>query len=193
MDLKSYLKTHNKTHLIFDLDETILHLIMPWNEWERDIEDQLKKIDGKIFNDYKNRKINLNQMQNAYISSHPQTKNLIVRNNENFESKYLKEIRVNQKLVNLIKNLKGYQLSIWSANSKSTIKKTLKKVDILEKFKKLITRDDVDFLKPDSQGFNKIWDHKTPKSKYVFIGDSTNDKNSAHAAGIDFYKEDYFK
>ena len=91
-------------------------------------------------------------------------------------------------LINFIKSTQGYKMSIWSSNSRPIVKKVLQKVGILAKFEKLITREDVKFLKPEADGFNKIWDDKIPKSQYLFIGNSEADQEAAHKAQIDFFK-----
>ena len=192
MDIKAYLKKHPKTDLIFDLDETLVWLILPWEIWEDGIGDKLKKIDLRVLSDYQNRKLQLNQMQNAYVLKHPQALSFIVKNNEKFENDNLRGIKVNQKLVDFIKQAKGYRFYIWSANSKKTVEHTLAKVGIFKKFEKLVTRDDVRLLKPETEGFDLIWDKKTPKSKYLFVGDSANDKKTSERIGIDFYQEKYF-
>jgi HAD superfamily hydrolase (TIGR01549 family) len=188
MDLESYFKSHKKTHLIFDLDETILELILPWEVWERGIEDELKKIDPQILKDYKNRKINLNGMQNTYVAENPKVKKLLVENSKRFESENLKDIRMNQKLVNFIKESSGYQIYLWTSNTKRTAQNVLTKTGIFEKFTKIISCEDVKFLKPETEGFDLIWDGQTAKENYLFVGDSTDDKIAAQKAGIDFFQ-----
>lgn len=192
MDLKAYLKNHPKTDLIFDLDETLVWLILPWEKWEGEIEEKLKKLDSQILSDYQKGKIHLNQMQNAYVQKSSKALDSIIKNNEKFEKDNLNGIKVNQKIVDFIKEATGYRLYIWSANSKKTVEHALAKVGILKKFEKLVTRDDVGLLKPETEGFDLIWDKKTSKSKYLFIGDSANDKKVSERVGIDFYQEKYF-
>lgn len=188
MILQDQLNIRKKTHLIFDLDETLLELILPWDLWEKDIEDELRKIDGDILKDYQSGKVNLSQLENLYVKKYPKTLKLLIRNALKFEAENLKDIRVNQPLINFIKSTQGYKMSIWSSNSRPIVKKVLQKVGILAKFEKLITREDVKFLKPEADGFNKIWDDKIPKSQYLFIGNSEADQEAAHKAQIDFFK-----
>lgn len=192
MNLEEYLKARKKTHLIFDLDETLVRLILPWDKWGKDIEDELRKVDGKILNDYQKEKINLSQLENLYVEKLPQILDLLIKNAIEFETENLKDIQVNHRLVDFIKNAKGYQLFIWSSNSKSTVKTVLKKVRLDSKFK-ITARDDVTFIKPEIDGFNLIWDQKTPKGDYLFVGDSSADEQAAKSAGIDFFKVDYFQ
>lgn len=189
MDLKNYLKNHGKTYLIFDLDETLIYLILPWDLWEKDIEDELKKIDESILRDYQNRKINLNRFQNSYVAKYPKTKELLVKNALKFETGNLKDIQISQRLVKFIKEATGYQIFLWSSNTKPVAQKVLKRAGILNKFQKLVTCEETKFLKPEIDGFKLIWDGKTPKENYLFVGDSQDDKIAAKRAGIDFYRE----
>lgn len=193
MDLKNYLKTGKKTHLIFDLDETLAHIILPWDIWEKDIEEKLKKVDLNILRDYKNHKINLSQLENLYVSKHPQTLDLMIKNSKKFESENLQDIRINHELVDFIKTSKNYHIFLWTGQHSNTVKTVLKKLGILEKFEKMATRNNVKLLKPETDGFKLIYDGKTEKSKYLFIGNSWYDRKAANAVGIDFYQEDYFQ
>jgi len=53
VNLQDYLTFRHKTHLIFDLDETLVHLIFPWDDWERPIKEELLKVDKSILYDPK--------------------------------------------------------------------------------------------------------------------------------------------
>lgn len=193
MNLEEYIRIHKKTEIILDFDETLFHLILPWDRWEDDIKDKLIKTDGKIYRDYENYRINLSQMQNNYVKKYPQLKGQMIKNSINFETKYLKDLVTNEDLVEFISKARGYNFFIWSSNSKETVEKILKKFGILNKFSKIVTRNEVDLLKPEIDGFIQIYNSKIPKSKYLFAGDSRADRQAAQDAGIDFYLVDYFK
>lgn len=122
----------------------------------------------------------------------PQTLDLMIKNTYKFETENLEDIRANRKLVDLIKNLNGYHIFLWTSNSQKTAQKVLKKLGILKKFEKLICREDVKFLKPEIDAFNLIYDGKSPKSKYLFIGNDKYDRQAAKSACVDFYLIDYF-
>lgn len=192
MELKNYLKSP-KTHLIFDLDETLVHLIFPWEKWETPIEDDLIKVDKSIYENYVNHKINLSQLMNSYISKYPKTKKLIINNSQKFESENLQDIVVNNELVSFVKNAKSYQMFIWSSNTGPTVEKVLEKLKIKNKFKKIVSQLDVDLVKPEPEGFYLIYDPKIPKENYLFIGNSKADRQAAEKVGVDFYLIDYFK
>lgn len=191
MLLDYYLKTHPKTHLIFDFDETIAHVLLPWVKWEEDIKEELIKIDKLLYEKFKDGPIVA--LENGYISKYPESKELIIKNSINFETKYFKDVIPNKKLMSFIKNAKNYQMFIWSSNTRQTIEKTLEKFNILSKFKKLVTRNELTFIKPDPEGFFKIYNPKIPKKNYLYIGDKNLDKEAAQNSGIDFYLEDYLK
>ena len=192
MTLAEYLKTEGKTHLIFDFDETIFKLLLPWDKGLIYAEEQLINLDKSIYERYFLGKIDLNKAQNEYISKFGKKAwDLIYKNNLRFETEYYQGVEVNQELVDFIKKSK-YKMFIWSANTKKIIEKVLKEYKLLDKFKKIVARDDVNLLKPNPEGFSKIYDPKVAKEKYVFIGDSLNDKLAAQKAGIDLYLIDYF-
>lgn len=193
MTLVNYLKTHQKTHLIFDFDETLVHVLLPWDRWEEDIKDELIKIDKSIYSKYKRRRINLSQLENAYISKYPQTKDLIIKNSVNFETKYLKEVVPNKKLISFIKYAGDYKKFIWSSNSIQIIEKGLKKFKIEGKFQKISSRTNLTLIKPETEGFEKIYAPNIPKKNYLFIGNSSYDRLAAKKSDINFYLEDYFK
>lgn len=192
MSLKDYLKEHKKQHIIFDLDETIFELILPWNDWEKDIEQELKNIDPQILNNYKKGEIDLNALQNAYVSKYPQTLDFLIQHNINFETKNLNGALSNPGLINFIKNSNNLDFYIWTSNTRAVAEKVLGENQILNKFKKIVTRDDVAFLKPNIEGFFKIYKNDQTKTNYLFVGDSQSDKIAAKDAEIDFFLVDYF-
>ncbi len=183
-NLQKYIIENDKTHLIFDLDETILELVLPWKEWEKRIQKELEKIDPSVLADYKSRKLSLNEMQNKYARMG--YKKLLDSHNHNWEKDLLKEIINNEKLIEFIKKVHGFKLYIWTSNSQNIARYALEKAGILDKFDKIVSCESVEQLKPEDEGFYKIWDRKTPKEDYLFIGDSKNDETAAQKAGLDF-------
>lgn len=193
-NLKKFLSKNPKTHLIFDLDETLVKPILPWGKVHEEIWDQLKKIDESIYNDYQNGIINLSRLENSYVSRYGQkARNLIIKARKDFEEKYFKDILENIELVNFINLSKGYTCHIWSSNTKFVVEKVLKELGIFGKFSTIVCREDVDLLKSELDGFRKIYNSNIAKSKFLLIGDSQADTEAATKAGIDFYQIDYFK
>lgn len=66
-------------------------------------------------------------------------------------------------------------------------------MNIFDKFNKIITANDVFFVKPNPEGFSLINGFEENKSKFLMIGDSNADLNVAKAAGIDFLDCDRFE
>ncbi|GEM_PF-364063 len=193
--LEQYLTKTSKTHLIFDLDETLCWVILPWERWEDHLKEQLIKLDKNIYSEYKQRKISLSELQNQYISKFPATKQLFIKNNTWFETTFIQKVFPNPPLLQFIaknQNTNKYTLYLWSSNTKKTVTTVLKKYNIQHQFKKIITRNDVAQLKPNPEGFNLIKEKNIHLNQYLFIGDSKSDKQAAKAVGIDFFKVTYF-
>lgn len=185
--MEDYIIRHNKTHLIFDFDETIAMLIIPWEEWFKDVAGVIAKkapeISGKTYA----------QAHNEYVEKHGDKALEHIRKlNEIFETKNLKGVDVNTEIISFIKNNRQYKYFIWSSNSRKTIKSALKKLGILDRFEKIITRSETQFIKPHPDGFKFIEEENIPRSSYLFIGDSSYDEQAAKTIGIDFYKISYF-
>ena len=51
-----------------------------------------------------------------------------------------------------------------------------------------MSRSDVDYLKPNPDGFKLIDDGKTNIDQYLFIGDSSNDEGATKALGMDYFE-----
>lgn len=193
MILIDYLKSASKTHLIFDFDETLLKLILPWEKAIGGIEKELASLDEKTRRDYHENRISYSLLQNKYVREFgDKALQLFIKNNVEFETKKLEGIILNKELLNFVKDISGYELFIWSSNTFPTVEKNLKEQGIFCKFKKIVTREDVRFLKPETDGFSLLHDAKTQKEKYLFIGDSINDKMAAEKLGIDFFLIDFF-
>lgn len=192
--LESYIKTYRKSHLIFDLDETIVHLILPWEKFFDRIKEKLLEHDSTLFHTFEKGKIGINELENKYVEKYGNSvKKILSKNRNQFEYANLREIRVNENILNFIKNANDNSLFLWSNNTKSIVENVLNKHRIYGKFKKIVSYDDMFFLKPNAEGFGKIYDINILKGYYVFIGDSLGDKKTAENIGVDFYYVDYFK
>lgn len=190
---EKYLEASKKTRLIFDFDQTLFKIIINWDSYFESIERELVIKDKKIYNNYLNESISWCDMQNFYVKKYgPEMKKLICDNNIKSENSHSVKVVPNNFLMNFIKNSNNFHLYIWSSNTKKLIKSILDKYQILDKFTKIICRDDVDYLKPNPEGFSKIYLPEVDLKKYLLIGDSLNDYGAASNCGIDFYKIDYF-
>lgn len=195
ISLEQYLKQNPKTHLLFDLDETICWLILPWEHWEDKIKSKLITLDQTIYQKYTTGKISLSELQNQYVSLFPKLKKVFIHNNEQFETTHLQKILPNSQLLKFLKthsNSQKYTFYLWTSNTHTTAKQVLQKYALTNTFKKIITRNNVRMLKPNTEGFTLIKEKNIPLANYLFIGDSQSDKQAAHAADIDFFKINFF-
>jgi beta-phosphoglucomutase-like phosphatase (HAD superfamily) len=85
------------------------------------------------------------------------------------------------------------KFAIVSSNFRKTIKKVLEKHDAEKMFDKVISREDVDSMKPSPEGIIQvIEDFDLPSSACVYIGDLKSDEDAASAAGVLFlYAQDF--
>ncbi len=193
MGLEAYLTKNPKTHLIFDFDRTIAELSIDWSEYHHKLFETLNMIDpgfakdavfvGKHWMDLSN---------NAVKQYGEKAVNMLRKFTTYYEDLYFDSIySLNNELVSFIKKTERV-CYIWSSNSRAIIEKALERENLRAQFRLLITRDEVDFLKPDADGFAKIYDGKNSKNHYLMIGDSWSDEQAAKNAGIDFLKINYF-
>lgn len=195
MILEEYLSQNSKKHLIFDFDETLFKLVIPWNKYFKELKVAIIKLDPARKCELNNETVNFALFQNDCVKRYKnKTKDLICQLNSRFEKENLQDVIPNYKLINFIKNKNpNYKLFIWSSNTASLIQMILDKSQIAKYFDMIITRMDVDLLKPETDGFLKIYDPRIPKESYLMIGDSPDDQKAAESSGIDFYLENYFK
>lgn len=193
MTLQEYIIQHNKTHLIFDFDETLFFLHLPWGKCLELIEEELIKLDKDLYSSYLSMRITWASLQNEYIQRYGEkVKELILKNNIDFETKNLYGVDINYDLLRFINEMKNIEINVWSSNTRGIIDSILKKYNIHYKFTNILTRNDVNLLKPEIEGFEKIYNKNISKERYLMIGDSSADMMAAKNAGIDFFKVTYF-
>jgi HAD superfamily hydrolase (TIGR01549 family) len=184
--LQQYLVGNPKSHLIFDLDLTLVELVWPGNtrkqirEYFNSVDPELAlKISGLGYTGY-------NMMIEKYGKSVKKELDSIYIK---CESQKINEIKkINTAMLSFIRSNKQYKYYIWSNNQRQTIEKILKKYHIKNTFSKIVSGSDVALFKPDIEGFNLIYEPRTDKRDYLMIGDSENDKLAAINAGIDYYR-----
>ncbi len=168
---------------IFDFDKTICTLDTDWELWRVMCLSVIKKYDPSISGDFVVR----HPIQNDLFEKYgPEFKKYFDEQNRLFEMNHIKVCIPNINIVDLINSLKDKDLYLWSSNSKDTVIRWLNEFNILEKFKKIITREDVSYIKPNIEGFDLIKDQIIDKSKAVFVGDDIVDEKAAAAIGIDY-------
>ncbi len=189
MQLSDYLAKNPKKYLIFDFDETIATIDMDWSQYHTRMAEVYRQFDSKnhhpVFHSYDG--------YNDFVREYGEE---VVRPIKTANSKYEQEMSrgfiPNQSLIEFIKNESGFEMFVYSSNSRATVEKGLKELGIRDYFEQIVSRDDVSFIKPDPEGFLLIYDPDVPKEQYLMIGNSPADRGVAKSVGIDFYLVEYF-
>ena len=175
--------------IIFDFDRTIGTLVVDWTTWRKSIKDLVLEFepDSDIkLEDIKH--ANQNELIQKYGSEFRERLNRI---NEQSELTLVTNFVVNKAVLDYIKNTDS-QLYCWSSNSRKTLNKYFSEMGVIDRFKKIISREDTNLLKPDNEGFKLIYDHEVPLEQYLFVGDSEADKVAAEKSEISFMHIDDF-
>jgi len=152
--------------IIFDFDNTIGKLDVDW----RDLIDTLGI--KEPLNDYLDRLDKKDRQK-------------IFKIIEEKEMEKIDNFKPNKDVVSFIKELDDYILAILSSNSRKAIKTALKRLGLLEKFDIIFSGEDVEFLKPSSNGILKILEELgIDKNDAIFLGDSYVDMKACNAAGV---------
>lgn len=189
-----YITSSQKTHIIFDFDKTLFKLVLDWDKYFDNIKEELIVTDAKLYRSYCIGNLNWSEMQNLYIKKYgDKLRKLICKNNIKAETQLFENAIENKSLINRIETIDDeYNLYIWSSNVEELIKKILNEHKILRKFKRVIARNHVSFLKPNPEGFYLIYNPKIPLTSYLFVGNSISDKRASEVANIDYFQVTYF-
>lgn len=174
---------HQEKILIFDFDRTIGTLITDWDKWRKGVLKIINEFDPNPDISVENVK---HGDQNHYIEKYGKEFRLRLNEfNQEYEAEEVVDFVLNEELIDFIKGT-DVNLCIWSSNSHKTVEKYLDELNILEKFEIIISRDEVFYLKPDTEGFSLIKKEDIPLDTYILIGDSLSDKHAAENVGITF-------
>ena len=110
-----------------------------------------------------------------------------------FRQRYLDDSLDNENLfdgvIDYLNHLKrkGIQMAVFTNKPKDLTTKTLNRHQIYDFFNYIVTRDDVDFKKPDPDGCHKIIKMSSiSPENIIMIGDSELDQKAANSASISF-------
>jgi len=188
-ELEEYLDKNPKKYLIFDLDLTLVELVLPWGEIVSTIDKEFQKLDKEIAKrclDWSWTWQGYNEMVKKYGGK--KIKDMIDSRYKKFETERLIEMKPNQPLIDFIKNNKNkYFFYIWSNNQRPTVEKFVKDFGLTSFFKVLVSASDTKFYKPDKGGFDRIYEVGTDKHEYLMIGDGAGDRQAAMNVGIDYF------
>lgn len=192
MTLSEYITKHDKTHLIFDFDATLVLMGVPWEKWADNKREEIIELDTELWEAYKDK--SATHMQNALVEKHGKRGlDILLRTCPPFELEYSKKFRRNHPLIKEVEDFRGkYHMYIWSSNSSELVHEVLEETGMSQWFEKVVARGELRFLKPSPEGFELLRDPSVPKERYLMIGDSSHDRQAAEAAGIDFYLSNFF-
>jgi HAD superfamily hydrolase (TIGR01549 family) len=184
--LKTFLKSHPKQILIFDFDETIARIVIDWTLWHKGVAEIIAQFDSDhVFNPGREH-IYVNDSVKKYGKP---LRDALWNFNEAYETTRETGLAANEPLIAFIKNDKNYRKQLYTSNSKRAVSRFLHELGIETLFEQKCFRNDVDFIKPDPQGFwNILYDKSVPLQNYLMIGDSSSDEGMAKAVGMDFFK-----
>lgn len=185
MILKNYLKNRHKKYLIFDFDLTLIELIIPWNIVIKKVRDYLRSVDPVLEKECEDF---------GYSGYNKMIEKYGLEVKKKIDSLYLevetdksREVVINKSLFEFIKNNQNnYSFYVWSNNQRITVETVLKENNHFNLFKNITTATDVNFFKPDKEGFNRIYYKNNKLEDYLMIGDSDNDKKTAENCKIDY-------
>lgn len=178
----------NIKHVIFDFDKTIATMNTDWKDWHHGVGEIFRKYEQGFDLDLKGGQIHHFQ-NDMYDKFGPELKNEVDAFVRRFESENTKSIIPIQKTIDLINELskEGRSISIWSSNDSETLKKWLGELGIFDKFKIIVSRDIVDFVKPHTSGFVKYFQPMALNpNELILIGDSSFDRDAANNCGIKY-------
>lgn len=197
-EVESLLELVRQKHyhnLIFDLDETLTRLDLPWEEWIGQVTgslpaeaakklEQLLEVEGAPWGEVVNEQI----VKDSVFYDR------FIKICQDFESKYFAHTPYDD-LVKALPRLKeeGCDLFLWTSNTRQTAERALMEMGILQLFTQLLTREDVKLGKPHGEGWKQfVFANENPDT-CLMIGDSQNDALAAQAGSIAYYKISFFK
>jgi phosphoglycolate phosphatase-like HAD superfamily hydrolase len=173
-----------KKYFIFDFDRTLAKMEIDWTDWHLGIAQIYSKYNPD--HGYEKGK-NPHQYHNILVERYGDPLLAEARQfNRDYESKHLTGFTPNIELIKFIHDNTYLTFYVYSSNARSTVVRGLTEVGILDRIKKVVTKDDVRFVKPNPEGFTLLDDFKGNEPQFLMIGDSGADRDAAKAAGIDF-------
>ena len=182
-NLETYLQANPKKYLIFDFDETLFTLQLPWGRYHAELRKKLRELDPTY-----RQEDDTTELENNITQKLGQ-KAAEVRWNysKQFEKDNFRGMTELTDLTDFIRQHHSeYVFFLWTSNMRETVQPILQKSGLLPYFKQLVTKGDVSLMKPNPEGFKLLFDSKKQKKdEFLLIGDSKHDKKAAEAIGID--------
>lgn len=181
-------------HLVFDLDETLARLDVPWGELIDSITALMAYQGPEQFQRLRsNRGTGWSDIINARLSQRPELIDQYLAICTAFETKHL-NYTPNTALVAALPTLAtGRRLALWTSNVRPTAERVLSELAVRHLFTDIVAREDVLLMKPHPEAWPLIYEPNSDLSSYLFVGDSLNDREAAAAVGIRYFHIDHFK
>jgi len=174
----------SKTRLIFDFDDTIGLILIDWNGWRRGVGDIIRSFDPSFDIDLKGGRMGLRQ--NDFFTTYGKAcRDKILAFSEEYELRHATGFRPDPNILKVIHDTTDKKMYVWSSNSRKIIERYLGELQIWHRFERIVSKDDVFFIKPHTEGFSLIHDG-SHLNDYVFFGDSDADKGVAKNLGITY-------
>jgi len=169
--------------IIWDFDGTIVKLHVDWKGLKRKLLGIVTSYNIKI-------KKNLSLNKLIYLGEQSVSRDIIFKIIERYELKA--DFSVNEISVRLIEEIHNFEIiqCILSDNMYKTIETILNKLQILDFFDLIISKEFVKRFKPDLEGLRKILRYYSyiDKSHILYIGDNWKDKLIASQEGLNFFE-----
>lgn len=175
-------------HILFDFDKTIATVDVDWSKWHIGA--------GKIFQKYEPEfRLHLdgqkiyhlqNEMFQKYGGNLKKEIDVFTRE---FERDEVRGIIPIDKTISFLNEsfIEGLVIHLWSSNDSVLIEKSLKSLGIHDKFKLVVTRDKVDYLKPNRSAFDLYFSNlDSDLGTFLMIGDSDADRGAAKECNINY-------
>ncbi len=173
-------KLNDYKNVILDFDGTLASLVMDWGEWFDGMTSIYLKYEpsGEFVGK------NFFLIQNDYVRKHGR----ILRDEiASFVSKYEERniigFEPNDELVKYVKDCPDKTYYVLSSQSRGGVLRGLKDLQIDNQITKVVSRDDVVFIKPDPEGIHKIISGLATRD-FILLGDSDVDIQTAESVGI---------
>ena len=174
------IESSNIKAVIFDLDGTLVKFGLDVVNIRREAIEVIRKHDVYVDNLGSLNMYLIIEVLQKYTDACTLSslKNILWGIVEKYELKAAEEVVLQPNVLNILESLKnsGLKLAIVTNNGQKATKKVLEKCGLLHLFTEVITRDDVDKLKPDGESIEKaLKNMEIVADNAIYVGDSEMD------------------
>lgn len=205
--LEAFLANNPKQHIIFDFDQTLFTLLLPWGDFLDTTYEMLREHNEAFYTEHSDKNSTNYQLLNAYFQAGmPEVRKSVDEFACKFEYERLEGVKEHHEITDFVRrNADNYQFYIWTSNCSKGVRRVLEENDLWQDqsgkkyFEVMVARDTVAYFKPEPDGFTQIIDHANTQaaeqgqqvpqlSDFLMVGDSSSDKGAAEAVGMDFFQ-----